>query len=165
MLLKIVCHCSTAVETVLKSLDDPRTAGLILEEQANALKSILGDASVLKLVRVRPLFIYLLVYLLWATRGARDPNLWVAIRHIWHNLCSQLHLDFISTKLRMNEMHQMQSDQVCLDLLSDNLITHVCETHTKHSIVAKVFWPSIVLLPALCNLRLLLVYLFIFVRH
>ncbi|XP_073230493.1 protein PALS2-like [Porites lutea] len=42
---------SQAVETVLKSLDDPRTAGLILEEQANALKSILGDASVLKLVR------------------------------------------------------------------------------------------------------------------
>ena len=37
---------------MLKSLDDPRTAGLILEEQANALKSILGDASVLKLVRV-----------------------------------------------------------------------------------------------------------------
>lgn len=44
---------SEAVKTVLKSLDDPRTAGLILEEQANALKSILGDASVLKLVRVR----------------------------------------------------------------------------------------------------------------
>lgn len=42
---------SEAVQTVLKSLDDPRTAGLILEEQANALKSILGDASVLKLVR------------------------------------------------------------------------------------------------------------------
>jgi len=40
------------VETVLKSLDDPQTAGLILEEQANALKSILGDASVLKLIRV-----------------------------------------------------------------------------------------------------------------
>ena len=56
--IKNVCRCSTAVETVLKSLDDPRTAGLILEEQANALKSILGDASVLKLVRVRPLFIY-----------------------------------------------------------------------------------------------------------
>lgn len=37
---------------MLKSLDDPQTAGLILEEQANALKSILGDASVLKLVRV-----------------------------------------------------------------------------------------------------------------
>ena len=59
--IKNVCHCSTAVETVLKSLDDPRTAGLILEEQANALKSILGDASVLKLVRVRPLFIYLFI--------------------------------------------------------------------------------------------------------
>ena len=44
---------SVAVQAVLKSLDDPRTAGLILEEQANALKSILGDASVLKLVRVR----------------------------------------------------------------------------------------------------------------
>lgn len=43
---------SLAVQTVLKSLDDPQTAGLILEEQANALKSILGDASVLKLVRV-----------------------------------------------------------------------------------------------------------------
>ncbi|KAL9959237.1 hypothetical protein ACROYT_G036334 [Oculina patagonica] len=42
---------SQAVQTVLKSLDDPQTAGLILEEQANALKSILGDASVLKLVR------------------------------------------------------------------------------------------------------------------
>lgn len=42
---------SQAVETVLKSLDDPQTAGLILEEQANALKSILGDASVLKLIR------------------------------------------------------------------------------------------------------------------
>ena len=37
---------------MLKSLDDPQTAGLILEEQANALKSILGDASVLKLIRV-----------------------------------------------------------------------------------------------------------------
>ena len=48
---------------MLKSLDDPRTAGLILEEQANALKSILGDASVLKLVRVRSLFIYLFIYL------------------------------------------------------------------------------------------------------
>jgi hypothetical protein len=36
---------------VLKSLDDPETAGLILEEQANALKSILGDPSVLKLIR------------------------------------------------------------------------------------------------------------------
>ena len=64
LLLKNICHCSTAVETVLKSLDDPRTAGLILEEQANALKSILGDASVLKLVRVRSLFIYLFIYLL-----------------------------------------------------------------------------------------------------
>ncbi|XP_027055748.1 MAGUK p55 subfamily member 6-like [Pocillopora damicornis] len=42
---------SEAVQTVLKSLDDPKTAGLILEEQANALKSILGDPSVLKLVR------------------------------------------------------------------------------------------------------------------
>ena len=49
---------------MLKSLDDPRTAGLILEEQANALKSILGDASVLKLVRVRSLLIYLFIYLL-----------------------------------------------------------------------------------------------------
>ena len=48
---------------MLKSLDDPRTAGLILEEQANALKSILGDASVLKLVRVRSLLIYLFIYL------------------------------------------------------------------------------------------------------
>ena len=47
---------------MLKSLDDPRTAGLILEEQANALKSILGDASVLKLVRVRPPYIYLFIY-------------------------------------------------------------------------------------------------------
>ena len=49
------CHClfcSVAVQTVLESLDDPRRAGLILEEQANALKSILGDPSVLKLVRV-----------------------------------------------------------------------------------------------------------------
>ena len=64
LLQKIVCYCSTAVETVLKSLDDPRTAGLILEEQANALKSILGDASVLKLVRVRPLFIYLFITLI-----------------------------------------------------------------------------------------------------
>lgn len=36
---------------MLKSLDDPETAGLILEEQANALKNILGDPSVLKLIR------------------------------------------------------------------------------------------------------------------
>ncbi|XP_068751720.1 protein PALS2-like [Montipora capricornis] len=42
---------SEAVETVLRSLDEARREGLILEEQANALKSILGDASVLKLVR------------------------------------------------------------------------------------------------------------------
>jgi len=48
----VVSLVSVAVETVLKSLDDPQTAGLILEEQANALKSILGDASVLKLIRV-----------------------------------------------------------------------------------------------------------------
>ncbi|XP_001629601.2 protein PALS2 isoform X2 [Nematostella vectensis] len=39
------------VNTVLKSLDDPKTAGLILEEQANILKNILGDPSVLKLIR------------------------------------------------------------------------------------------------------------------
>ncbi|XP_031559574.1 MAGUK p55 subfamily member 6-like isoform X2 [Actinia tenebrosa] len=42
---------SDEVKTVLKSLDDPETAGLILEEQANALKKILGDPSVLKLIR------------------------------------------------------------------------------------------------------------------
>ncbi|XP_015757135.1 PREDICTED: MAGUK p55 subfamily member 2-like [Acropora digitifera] len=42
---------SEAVQTILRSLDNPQTAGLILEEQANALKTILGDASVLKLVR------------------------------------------------------------------------------------------------------------------
>ena len=48
----VVSLAFVAVETVLKSLDDPQTAGLILEEQANALKSILGDASVLKLIRV-----------------------------------------------------------------------------------------------------------------
>ncbi|KAK3735094.1 hypothetical protein QZH41_011254 [Actinostola sp. cb2023] len=52
------CNCCivkyvfyTAVKTVLKSLDDPETAGLILEQEANALKSILGDPSVLKLIR------------------------------------------------------------------------------------------------------------------
>ena len=54
---------------MLKSLDDPRTAGLILEEQANALKSILGDASVLKLVRVRSLFIYLFIRLISQENG------------------------------------------------------------------------------------------------
>ena len=37
---------------MLESLDDPETAGLILEEQANALKSILSDPTVLKLVKV-----------------------------------------------------------------------------------------------------------------
>ncbi|KAK2561571.1 Protein PALS2 [Acropora cervicornis] len=35
---------SEAVQTILRSLDNPQTAGLILEEQANALKTILGDA-------------------------------------------------------------------------------------------------------------------------
>ena len=54
---------------MLKSLDDPRTAGLILEEQANALKSILGDASVLKLVRVSSLFIYLFIRLISQESG------------------------------------------------------------------------------------------------
>ena len=49
----LFCVCLVAVETVLRSLDEARREGLILEEQANALKSILGDASVLKLVRVR----------------------------------------------------------------------------------------------------------------
>ena len=37
---------------MLNSLDDPETAGLILEEQAHALKSILGDPTVLKLIKV-----------------------------------------------------------------------------------------------------------------
>ena len=46
---------------MLKSLDDPQTAGLILEEQANALKSILGDASVLKLIRVSNTLVFLCV--------------------------------------------------------------------------------------------------------
>ena len=54
---------SIAVQTVLKSLDDPKTAGLILEEQANALKSILGDPSVLKLVRVNVTFSFCLCYM------------------------------------------------------------------------------------------------------
>ena len=54
---------SVAVQTVLKSLDDPKTAGLILEEQANALKSILGDPSVLKLVRVNVTFSFCLCYM------------------------------------------------------------------------------------------------------
>ena len=54
---------------MLKSLDDPRTAGLILEEQANALKSILGDASVLKLVRVSSLFIYFFIRLISQENG------------------------------------------------------------------------------------------------
>ena len=54
---------SIAVQTVLKSLDDPKTAGLILEEQANALKSILGDPSVLKLVRVNVAFSFCLCYM------------------------------------------------------------------------------------------------------
>ena len=48
---------------MLKSLDDPKTAGLILEEQANALKSILGDPSVLKLVRVNVTFSFCLCYM------------------------------------------------------------------------------------------------------
>ena len=50
---------------MLKSLDDPKTAGLILEEQANALKSILGDPSVLKLVRVNVTFSFCLCYMVY----------------------------------------------------------------------------------------------------
>lgn len=48
--MKMFC-LFTAVQTVLQSLDDPETAGLILEKEASALKNILGDPSVLKLIR------------------------------------------------------------------------------------------------------------------
>ena len=40
------------MDAVLKSLDDPETAGLILEEQANVLRSILSDPAFQKLIKV-----------------------------------------------------------------------------------------------------------------
>ena len=57
-----------------------------------------------------------------------------AITHAWH-VCS-LQLSF-GLPLRMYEMHWMQFDQVCLDLLS--LLIWSPENYTKHSTGARVF--------------------------
>lgn len=46
-----------AIEEVVNSLDDPSTAGLILEEQAKSLKSILADPSIQHLIKVYVYFI------------------------------------------------------------------------------------------------------------
>ena len=47
----------TAIKEVVNSLDDPNTAGLILEEQAKSLKNILADPAIQHLIKVRlPLF-------------------------------------------------------------------------------------------------------------
>ena len=52
--------------------------------------------------------------LLWETRGARNPNLQVAIMHE-HNVCTQ---QSIGLPLRMTGMNRMQSDHMRLDLPS-----------------------------------------------
>ena len=53
--------------------------------------------------------------LLWETRGARNPNLQVAIMHE-HNVCTQHSIGLV---LRMTGTNKMQSDHIyCLDLLS-----------------------------------------------
>ena len=43
----------TAIKEVVNSLDDPNTAGLILEEQAKSLKNILADPAIQHLIKVR----------------------------------------------------------------------------------------------------------------
>ena len=48
-----------------------------------------------------------------ATRGARNPNLQVVIRHA-SNLCSQHSFGF---QVRMNGMHKTHFDYVRIDLL------------------------------------------------
>ena len=52
--------------------------------------------------------------LLWETRGAHNPNLKVAIMHE-RNVCTQHSIGLL---LRMTGMNRMQSDHMCLDLLS-----------------------------------------------
>ena len=41
-----------AIDEVVSSLDDPKTAGLILEEQAKSLKNILADPAIQHLIKV-----------------------------------------------------------------------------------------------------------------
>ena len=180
---------------MLKSLDDPRTAGLILEEQANALKSILGDASVLKLVRVSSLFIYLFIRLIsqengnvsWQRCAQMLLNNWLdqwqsgesvlSMRFSVVNWCSrpvaksaycvrQEEPTLLISRLRLG-MHCTASFGLPLWVFGPsfihNLITHVCETRTKHS----NNWSSIIVASTLYKplvITSLWFYLFIFVR-
>ena len=80
--------------------------------------------------------------LLWATRGACNPNLQVVFMHASH-ICSQ-HL--FGLPLRMNGMHLMQFDHMHSELISlvtwSYVFCHLSrETYPKHIIGAKVFWP------------------------
>ena len=45
-------HFFIAIKEVVNSLDDPTTAGLILEEQAKSLKNILADPAIQHLIKV-----------------------------------------------------------------------------------------------------------------
>ena len=58
------------------------------------------------------LFIYLFIYLLRATRGARNPNLLAVFTHASPVCCQHL----FGLPLRMNGMHWTQFDHACFDL-------------------------------------------------
>ena len=51
----------TAIKEVVNSLDDPTTAGLILEEQAKSLKNILADPAIQHLIKVH-LYLFFLCW-------------------------------------------------------------------------------------------------------
>ena len=80
--------------------------------------------------------------LLRATRGARNPNLQVAIARASY-VCSQ---QWFGLPLRMNVMHRTQYDQARLDLLSLVIWLRVLWLSLTWNLVrkAKWFWPSIV---------------------
>ena len=80
--------------------------------------------------------------LLLATRGARNLNLQVVIKHASH-VCGQ---HSFGLPLRMNGMHKTQSDHARFDLLPRNLITRVFNHLSSETYAKAQRWSSSLLL-------------------
>ena len=99
---------------------------------------------------------------LWATRGARDPNFQVVIMHASH-VCSQ-HL--FGLPVRMCGMHRTQFDHTRLDLpllvIWSRAFLTICHMELSQSTaLEQKRFELRSLSPALRNVWLLLVYLYI----